>query len=335
MKPSRPALAVALLLAACPDPPPDDPPAFAEARDGLPQGVGLAAWSDGDDLLIVGGTLSSAPGQTFGGPGVVVRVDADGHACKLAEAPATLWWIHGPAAGEWYAVGEGGTIVHRLGDGSLVDESIASDAILYGVWAEADSVVAVGGDPFNTKLGEVWRRDADGNWSLLAGDLPGVAFKIWKDWIVGDGIAYQLDGDTLIERPVPGEPRLLTVRGRAADDVYAVGGFTSPVAMHWDGSGWSEIDVDPRCVGGGLNGVWTDVGEDLWVAGFFGTAARFDGSEWSCAANVLTYEHYHAVWRHAQQSWWVGGNLLDAGGSELSLARTGGAVPDEVLGSCD
>ncbi len=318
---------------------------FAEAVDGLAHGVALGAWSSGSDLLVAGGRLSAKPGDEYGSPGVVVRITPEGKACRALEADRTLWWIHGaegPGADpdNWYAVGEGGLIVHHLPGGASVDESVVSDAILYGVWAGEDQILAVGGDPFGPNSGEVWRRDPgseaeQGSWSLVAGDLPGVAFKVWDHWIVGDGVAWRLDGDTLVEHHPPGGERLTTVRGRSDDDVYAVGGFSGPVLLHWDGASWSEMTIDVACVSGGLNGVWTAPGEDLWIGGFFGGAARFDGERWSCSAEPLTFEHYHAVWRHQGETWWVGGNLLKAGGSALSLAWTGGEPPSSVLDSCD
>lgn len=321
-------------LTACPTPEPDPPAPFAVAIDGLDHGVGLAAWSDGDDLLVVGGQLSGAPGQELGGPGIVLRIGADGRACRSLETTNTLWWIHGREPGDWFAVGEGGTILHHLPDATTVDESVTTDAVLYGVWA-GDQVTAVGGDPFASKTGQIWRRGDAGEWTQLGDDLPGVAFKVWEDWVVGDGVAWQLDGDTLIEHHPPNGERLLTVRGRGPNDVWAVGGFSSPIVLHWEGDAWSEVEIDLTCLTGGLNGVWTAPGEDVWIAGFFGAAARYDGESWSCADQPLTYEHYHAVWRHDDQNWWVGGNLLKASGSELSLAWTGGAPPNAVLDSCD
>ena len=329
---------VALALLGCPtqDPdPPDDPGPFAEGVDGLSHGVGLSAWSDGEDLLVVGGRLSDAPGESFGGPGRVIRISPDLRACKAYEAPQTLWWIHGREPGDWYAVGEGGTIIHHQQDGTLVDESVSTDAILYGVWAASDRVIAVGGDPFTTMTGEVWQRDAGGAWSLLAGDLPGVAFKVWEDWIVGVGVAWQLEGDTLVEHHPPNGERLLTVRGRGPEEVYAVGGFGEPVVLRWDGSAWSSVEIDPGCVSGGLNGVWTAAEEDLWIAGFFGAAARHDGERWTCTDDPLSLEHYHAVWRHQGETWWVGGDLLSSGGEQLSLASTAGLLPTEVLDACE
>lgn len=340
-------LPAALLLVACPTDDTDDTDGgdepFAEAVDGLPNGVGLGAWSVGDDMLIAGGTLSAAPGDEPGAPGRIVRVtpadDGTSSACVAYEAPRTLWWIHGDAADpdEWYAVGERGLILHHpagSGDDPPVDESVTTDAIFYGVWV-GDTVTAVGGDPFNSMTGEVWQRGDDGTWTLLAGNLPGVAFKIWEDWIVGDGVAWRLEGDTLVGHHPPGGERLTTVRGRGPDDVYAVGGVSAPTMMHWDGSAWSDFDIDVVCAGGGLNGVYTAPGEDISIAGFFGTAASFDGSEWRCEPEPLTFDHYHATWRHQGESWFLGGNLLTGGGENLSLAWTGGTPPTHVLASCE
>lgn len=230
-------------------------PAFSIVADDLPVPALLAAWSEGDEALFVGGT----PGS---GPGSIVHDDGES-LCAETVTERTLWWIAGDSAGTWYAVGEAGTILRESG-GVRTREDIPTEATLFGVEVSGSDVIAVGGR-FSTSgsEGEVWRR-RDGTWSLLAGALPGAAFKVWNGWIVGDGVAYRLDGDTLAEAGL-GDSRLLTVRGRAEDDVWAVGGLGAPEAFHWDGAAWTAMDVSG--LGQPLNGVWTAPGEDVFVAG--------------------------------------------------------------------
>lgn len=337
-------------LGGCADSPPG--PFVARFQSDLDTGVMLSAWSDGDELIFAGGTLSLAPGRLPGTSGTLMRY-RDGGLCQQTVADRPLWWIHGrPVSQSWgqssgqswgqssgdsqhefWAVGEQGLIVHGQG-GVVRDESVPTEADLYGVWAAADAPIAVGGYPFSTGKGEVWRR-VNGAWKLMASDLPGVAFKVWRDWIVGDGVAWQIDGARLIERFPPAGERLFTVTGRGDGEVFAVGGGNYPAMLRWDGSAWQTIEVPPECAFYGLNGVWTGPGQDVWVAGLFGGMGAFDGASWRCPETPLTQEHFHAVTGHAGQRWWVGGALLEAGGDRATIGRSGDAPLELSVSDCE
>ena len=75
--------------------------------------------------------------------------------------------------------------------------------------------------------GQVWRK-RKGSWELHSGDLENLVFKVWNGWFVGDRVSWRLEGDELV--PIDNGERLLTVRGRAADEVFAVAvsGFSLP-----------------------------------------------------------------------------------------------------------
>ena len=279
---------------------------FYVVADDLDAGALLGAWTEGDELLCVGGT----PGS---GPGVIAHLNGEDLSLETV-GDRTLWWIAGDDAGVWYAVGEAGTIL-REEAGVRTVESVPTAATLFGVEVEGTDVIAVGGS-FTSEgsSGEVWRR-RDGAWSLLAGDLPGAAFKVWDGWIVGDNAVFRLEGDELL--PVDAEPgRLLTVRGRADDDVWAVGGTNAPDLRHWNGTSWAAVDPGP--ISQGLSGVWTAPGEDLFVAGNYGTAAFYHGDQW-VEAEFVTSADLHAAWRFGDRPIWVGGDLFGGGGSAVIL----------------
>ncbi len=303
--------------------------AFEVVLDRVPGGTLLAAWSDGDRLVIVGGDL----GQDGGTTGSIVTWTDGAWCVEEAIVDRTLWWIHGPRAGEWYAVGGAGVVLHEV-DGVRVREDLPTVATLYGVWAAEDGRVwAVGGDVFGTELGEIWVRK-DGAWSLHAADLPGVLFKVWDRWIVGAGVSYHLEGDMWVEQPLPAGERLLTARGRADDDVWAVGGSSNPTLLHWDGTAWTDVDVDPHCTGQPLNGIWTAPGEDVWIAGNSGAMGRYDGAEWECAFPPITGESFHAVWQHEDEHFWAGGNLLSSGADHYGTVGHYGALGTATAPTC-
>lgn len=293
---------------------------FSLLADDIPAGTLLGITSMGSEALFVGGQLD-------GSEGILVRYDGTSICYEEAVASRPLWWIHSAREGEFYAVGERGTIVHSL-DGVRTDESVDTDATLFGVFDAGDQVIAVGGDVFGSGLGEVWIREG-GSWSLLRGDLPGVAFKVWDRWIVGDGIAYHLTDDPtpiLEERFPPDGARLTTVVGRNDDEVFAVGGLGSPVLLAWNGASWENVDIDPGCADMALNGVFTEPGESVWVAGFFGRMGelRADGT-WNCAVSPPTFETFHVVGKHGDELLFAGGNFLEQGGNYGTIARYGEA----------
>jgi hypothetical protein len=293
-------------------PPPDPPgPTFSLLVEDTPGGALLSAWSDGDDALIVGGNAG-------GGSGVLVRYRAGRLCVDDTVSERALWWIHGPRASEWYAVGERGTIVHDT-DGTRVREDVDTDATLYGVWAGDDGVVwAVGGD-FTTEptSGWVWRRQDDA-WSLFAGPLDGALFKVWDGWFVGEAQAYRLEGDELVAQDV-GDERFLTVRGRAEDDVWIVGGWGPPAVQRYTAAGWEVVDTS--ALSQPLNGVWTAPGEPVWVAGMSGLTAFLDDDGWTRPEVAPSLQHFHAVWRHGDDVLFVGGNMLDTGDQQGTIVR--------------
>jgi len=351
----RPLVPVALTLVgalvgvfACkPDPPVDDGagtetegetegetntaggPSWSELAAEIEGGVLLSAANVGDELVLVGGDLSSQPGVEPGGPGYIVRY-RDGVLCYEADvAPQTLWWIDASSADEWYAVGEEGTIVHDQA-GVRTDESVQTEAVLYGVFDRGDRVIAVGGDVWNTNEGEVWQRDGSGQWTPLAQGLPGVVFKVWDRWLVGIGVAWTLEGDTLVEHFPPNDERLLTVHGLSPDDVWAVGGSQQPVMLHWVGDQWESIDVDPRCATGGLNGVWVSPEGDVWIAGFFGGFGVYRDGEWECADPKPSIEHFHAIRGHQDSVVLLGGDLFSPGDNYGTLLEYGEVEVEEM-----
>jgi hypothetical protein len=321
-----------------PDPPPlEEPSVWSELAATVEGGVLLSAANVGDELVLVGGELASEPGVNPGGPGYLVRY-RDGVLCREADVNEhTLWWIDAPSAEQWYAVGEAGTIIHDQ-NGTRTDESVATNAVLYGVFDQGDRVIAVGGDVWSTDLGEVWQRDSSGQWTALAQDLPGVVFKVWDRWLVGIGVAWTLEGNTLVEHFPPNGERLLTVHGNTPDDVWAVGGLQQPVMLHWVDDAWESVDVDPYCASGGLNGVWISPNDEVWIAGFFGGFGVYRDGEWECPDPKPTREHFHAIRGHENSVLLMGGDLFSPGDNYGTVFHYGSPDVTEMsaeIGPCD
>lgn len=276
--------------------------------DQVPGGMFLSSWNTGDKLIVVGGDLSADTG-------LIASYDGSSLCTELEVTDGVLWWIDGDASG-WYAVGTHGVILHEEG-GTRTREDVPTDATLFGVWVDGDTVWAVGGD-LATQQGEIWRKE-NGNWTQFQAGLPGLLFKVWDGWIVGDAQAYFWDGVDLIDRAPPGGPRLLTVRGATVDDVWAVGGLASPVLMHWTGGEWTTPVLDTTCAQYPLSGVHVD-GEDVWIAGHSGTVSLLQNGEWTCDFPPITAEHFHGVFPFEEEMIWLGGNLLSVADSHGTIA---------------
>ncbi len=314
---------LALVLIGCPTEEPD----FGVVTESIPGGVLLAAWSNGDEGLLVGGPLGS-------GPAVLVHLNGDELCYEADVADRTLWWIHGPSEGEWYAVGEGGAVLHSRG-GVRTREDLPTDVTLYGVWARsADEVWAVGGS-FETSpaTGELWVR-RDETWSLVA-DLGTAGFKVWDGWVVGQGAAWRIGPNDELEEIDVGGERLVTIRGRTADDdVWAVGGYGTPSMLHWGGAEFATVDA--ASLYQPLNGVWTAPDEPVWVAGMSGLVGYLDeDGAWVLPEVQTTPDDLHAVWKHGDEVLFVGGNMFADIQDQFGTVVRFGTLPAQDPGPCE
>lgn len=321
-------------LAACkggPTEPTDAGDVYAGiAFDGSAEtGVLLGIWSDGDEAILVGGDLRAE--------GRITRYDGERFCVESETYEHALWWAHGRAEGEWYAVGERGIIVHE-DNGTRTREDVSTLATLFGVYDDGTDVWAVGGDVLDTQTGEIWRKPAGGEWEALRTGIDGLMFKVHDNWFVGDGVAFYWNGSELEERMPPTlegatrPPKLLTVRSFGPDRAFAVGGTSRPVMLEWADGAWSPIEVDFDCSGGqGLNGVMGSSPDALYIAGFQGAAARYDGS-WTCDVPPRTEQHFHVAWEHQGEVLYAGGDLFDVEENHGTVAihPDKGSVPVEV-----
>jgi hypothetical protein len=226
----------------------------------------------------------------------------------------TLWWVFGFAHDDVWAVGDAGTAVHFDGAAWTTIETGAAYT-LYGIWGAApDDLWAVGGSPLGTTPAVLRHWDGAG-WSDVAGvdTADQLFFKVWGTsasdvWVVGDyGALLHWDGAAWTRLPPPAPSRLVTVIGRAPDDLYAVGGVVNPVLVHGDGAAFTKV-ATPALLEG-LMGVWTGPGQPVVVTGFHGLVAVGDVDGFRVQAYV-TEGDLHAVWSDGQGTYLAGGGNL-------------------------
>ena len=272
------------------------------------EGMLLSGFLDQGSLVMVGGDLDA-------GAGMIARYDGD-KLCVESEAPTdkAIWWIHGDGAGEWFAVGADGLILHEK-DGVRTREDVKTSATFFGVWmVSTDEVWAVGGS-ISAGTGEIWKRTTLDGWQQIKSGLDGVMFKVWENWFVGVESSYHLESGKLVSYPT--QARLTTVRGAADDDVYAIGGSSSVELQHFDGTAWQDIDLDGDWgVGAGL---WTAPGADVWLAGTSGFMGYYNAGELVTPDFPLTNNTFHAVWPFQDEMIFIGGNFLTSGTDYFSV----------------
>lgn len=294
--------------------------------DRVPGGVMLSAFTVGDEVVMTGGS--------YGTSGSLWRYDGTSVCVEENVADGALWWIHGRSDTDLWYVGDKGIVIHDV-DGTRTREDLPDDSLtIYGVFDDGTDVWLVAGDVRGDQTGEIWRKPQGGDWGKVA-DTPGLAFKVHQDWFVGAGFAWRWNGTDFDDLTPDGAPRLLTVRVRAPDDVWAVGGLQLPEFWHWDGTAWSKPALDTACVGQALNGVITAPGEPVHVAGVFGTVATYETDEtYTCAEFPITAEHFHAVWTFDEDVIAVGGNLFAQTDHYATIARFPARGPLDVRGAC-
>ena len=284
------------------------------AADNFTEGVLLSIFPvSEEEVWMVGGGLQRE------GPGVLVRYKPlENTLCEeVLLEDKSLWWIHGAEDSESiYAVGESGTVLHYQPTTGWLDESVATNMTFYGVWASDDAVGAIGGRVGGSATGQgvIWKKGEEG-WAIFAEELPGTLFKTWNEYFIGNQVAYRLDENGDLESIDPGEQKLLTLRGRSEEDLWAVGGAQSASVLRFDGQEWEDIQTEG--LGLPLMGVWTAPGEAVWVSGMNGVQgfSEDEGASWMTPAVPLTSKSFHAVAKHGEEVLFAGGNMMSTSGN--------------------
>jgi len=322
------ALALFLASSACGDDDDDTTPDLPVLQPVLEEldGAILSVWGhDTTDLFAVGGQPPIEPDTELS----EIILWSDGQAWHRMQVDApTLWWTFGLSHDDVWAVGELATILHFDGDAWSTVQT-GDPYTLYGIWGAASDDIWTCGGTFLPSTHAALRHWDGSVWTDAAGvDTDGrVFFKAWGTggddvWIVGHdhgvGLTLHWDGAAWTPIEVPAPERLLTVVGRASDDVWAVGGLSASILGHWDGASWTRVDTSELYEG--LMGVWTAPGQPVFLSGAFGLVAQD-----SVQGDVRPLEEatdlcLHVAWGDGQ------GHLLAGGGALLSPTNPRGIL---------
>jgi len=166
-------------------------------------------------------------------------------------------------------------------------------------------------------------------------------FKVWGAasddvWFVGTGaLVLRWDGtamETAYDQPIYHTTQLTTVHGRAADDVYAVGGFSNAAVVHFDGTAWTDESPPPAAIAPAFNGVFASDAHGTVACGVRGSIWwHGDTHEWTKDPRPAgTQRDFHACWiDETGEPWAVGGDLT--GGTEGAVITGNDSIPPIAL----
>jgi hypothetical protein len=96
------------------------------------------------------------------------------------------------------------------------------------------------------------------------------------------------------------------------------GGEQNPLAMHWDGTSWSIVDIPGSYGHQGLLAVGGSGPHDVWAMGLGHQALHWDGSSWSLvplADPGSAFWHVEAISAVATDDAWAVGNMTNGTGT--------------------
>jgi hypothetical protein len=262
-------------------------------------------------------------------------------------------WGSGPD--DIYAVGRGGTVLHKRGGGDwspevlpLVTPTWATDPTnvewkdLLGVWGSGSQDVYVVGDA------GIYHSDGTGHWTQqYSAPRPGALKAIWGE---GATSIFVVGAGELILHSV-GDGRWDTQAGAGAlppalpPDLYAVWGTAGQVYAAGDGGRldvrasdgtWRSEDLG---VSEPFYGLWGTGPSDIYVVGGHCTIVHYNGRAWEQQFSVTRPQSCSSAWGSAPNDLYVGGDDLllhsTGAGAWESLKISLGTLISSLWGSSD
>jgi hypothetical protein len=286
---------------------------------------------------VVGFSLNALfPSDGLGDEDVATPTTSASPACRPTTEPAdraTVGGITGRFADVWLDDPRDGWAVGSSGDPTTEAAAVLAhwDGFAWTASADApdtadvDVLQGVDGSAPNDVWAMGWSSDGSGR----------------------DALATHYDGESWEPSTVPRDAALFDVRALAPDDVWAVGSAGDPqlvderaMAMHWDGSTWTQAALP---VGGGRSGLSAISGTrgDLYAVGYHHRGpllVHFDGARWDRTLELDAHGALNAVAASGGTVWLAGSSVLRGDGSTFEVireAQRGGAFSDVLARAGD
>lgn len=311
------AILVAVLLTACPTPPPPKTLEWQTLATGLDEALMGVDGTSATDVWAVGADQGLGP----------LVLHFDGTAFTRVPTPGLtghLWWVHAFAPGHAMMSGAS-SVVLEYKDGVLTRHSTPGLArqTVFGLWGKAPNDVYAVGSNTSGRSGFIWHFDGTA-WSSIPlpadlprrnGEVPGL-FKVWGNgsgdvYFVGsDGLALVRGTDGTLRRLETGSSEtLFTVAGNSKD-VFAVGGGRMAALLEKSADAFTAPTVEGT--GALLQGVASN-GTVTYATGEGGVVFERKNGTWAkvTTGQAQDVESLHAAWVDAEGGVWaVGGSVI-------------------------
>lgn len=208
--------------------------------------------------------VNACEGWITASQGKLVRILSGSY--PLAQSPDPLQRSLNGAFGaglDFWAVGNGQTILRWNGQSWAVEYQGVPSLDLYGVWGSSESEVWAVGDQ-----GTLLHRRSPGGWSTATSPTQSSLYAVWGTgpsdaWAAGQGgVLLRWNGGSWALFPSPSASTLRALWGSSATDVWAAG--SAGALTHWDGATWSQV-ASPTS--GVLQGLGGSSATDVWAVG--------------------------------------------------------------------
>ena len=268
------------------------------------------------------GIWGSAAGDVFavGEEGTIIHYDGKSWSLMESGTAQKLYGVWGSGKNDVFAVGAGGAIIHYDGASWRAMESQTKVALNGGIWGSAANDVFAAGED-----GTILHYDGDSWIPADSGTEVSLGGGIWgssgSDVFAAGAALLHYDGIAWSSMPAVNEKFLSGVWGSGKNDVFAVG--SGGAIIHYDGASWSLMSSGTT---GWLDGVWGSSGTDVFAGGYDGKSGvilHYDGSAWNSMNSNTVYSLY-GVWGTSSD------NVFIAGERATLLHYDGTPSPEEV-----
>lgn len=216
-----------------------------------------------------------------GPEGAVFKNDGTGWSGMTTPVTAGLTAIDAASAGNVWAVGADGTVLYYDGS-SWTQDTLVSDT--YGSLDFSDVFVLASGGTKNVYITGGDEYDSYG--IVLHRVFRGSSGSQLADESMGSVNALDLSTFYGSSASRPG-----SVWAASTSAVFIT---ASTKVLKWNGSSWSDLNINSLSGNNILRDVWGTASDSVWVSGL-STLAHWDGSTWTSADYYTKWDSYHGI----------------------------------------
>jgi hypothetical protein len=232
----------------------------------------------------------------------------------------SLYGVWAAAPDDIWVSGANGTILHWNGAGWAAVPSGTTSHLWRIQGVAPDNIVAVG------RLGAVLHYDGSAWTRVSPGSITWEIAAVWS----ADGDVWYLSGndghivrweraaDRWTDLPSGTLESLEALAGSGPGDLWAVGGWTRPVVLHFDGTDWRPDTAVPRVDVQGYYSIAVRPGGELVVSSRGAGLLQRTGGNWRPMEGAATYA-LRSLWGVSGQEVYALGTAVDDAGESSTI----------------